>query len=162
MPKSACVREEEEEDTVPVGRWSPCSSSRRRPTRALLVHVAQEQSPQRVAAGQWALPYGKCRLWAGCSTHRSNATLAETDGSTHYENGVASSPLRWENYTSFNLDTIAMRWSLPPDSTSNDGLGGGITYAVHAHFCDPAPCPSSPNETGSRTCSSPVRIWTAP
>ena len=41
----------------------------------------------------------------------------------------------WVNADSWPLDTVAIRWSLPPQATSDDGLGGGITFALHREFC---------------------------
>lgn len=56
--------------------------------------------------------------------------------STNYENGIESNPIAWADPSSFDLDTVAMRWSLPPSSTSDEALGGGITFAVRHDFCD--------------------------
>jgi len=43
--------------------------------------------------------------------------------------------LEWTSRSAFSLDEIAMRWSLPPDAYSTDGLGGGISWALHRDFC---------------------------
>ena len=45
-----------------------------------------------------------------------------------YENG-ANTP--WSGPDAFKLDTVAMRWSLPPRVHSDEGLGGGISFALH-------------------------------
>jgi hypothetical protein len=37
--------------------------------------------------------------------------------------------------SSFDLDEVALRWSLPPDAYSDDGMGGGITFAFHRDLC---------------------------
>jgi len=55
---------------------------------------------------------------------------------TNYENGIESNPIAWADPSSFDLDSVAMRWSLPPSSTSDEALGGGITFAVRHDFCD--------------------------
>ena len=49
-----------------------------------------------------------------------------------YENG-ANTP--WSGPDAFKLDTVAMRWSLPPRVHSDEGLGGGISFALHKDFC---------------------------
>jgi hypothetical protein len=42
----------------------------------------------------------------------------------------------WEGPQSFSLDHVPVRWSLPQETDSNEGLGGGITFALHRSFCE--------------------------
>ena len=49
-----------------------------------------------------------------------------------YENS-ARTP--WTGPSSFNLDMVSIRWSLPPNTYSDTALGGGITFALHRDFC---------------------------
>jgi hypothetical protein len=41
----------------------------------------------------------------------------------------------WQDASSFNLEEVTMRWSFPPSAYEDEGLGGGITFALHRSFC---------------------------
>ncbi len=43
----------------------------------------------------------------------------------------------WLSPDSFDLRQAVWLWSSPPETSSTDALGGGITYAIHPQFCDP-------------------------
>ena len=60
----------------------------------------------------------------------------DTTGSTvQYPAYQEGSLTAWTGPSSFRLDTVAMRWSLPSESTSDEALGGGITFALHKDLC---------------------------
>lgn len=46
------------------------------------------------------------------------------------------SNVEWSSSDSFPLDYEIWRWGSPPFSNSSDGLGHGISWAVHPRFCD--------------------------
>jgi len=41
----------------------------------------------------------------------------------------------WTGPNSFNLERVSLRWSLPPNAYSNEGLASGISFALHRDFC---------------------------
>lgn len=50
---------------------------------------------------------------------------------------AAARPARaWVLYATSEDDTLIYRWDSPAESTSNGGLGGGLTWAVQDSFCD--------------------------
>ena len=54
---------------------------------------------------------------------------------TWYEPLARDDTRPWRDPTSWHLDTVAIRWSQPPDRQSDEGLGNGITFALHKDFC---------------------------
>ena len=50
-----------------------------------------------------------------------------------YEDGLSN--LAWRDPSSFHLDNVALRWSFPPNALSAEGLGSGISFALHKDFC---------------------------
>ena len=49
-----------------------------------------------------------------------------------YEN---AQHIPWTGPSSFNLEIVSVRWSLPPDAYSDVALSSGISYALHRDFC---------------------------
>ena len=60
-----------------------------------------------------------------------------------YEDGFGKG---WTDPSSFSLDKISLRWSLPLDSRSTEGLASGISYALHKKLC-PRLLPLFPEST---------------
>ena len=54
---------------------------------------------------------------------------------TWYEPLARQDTRPWHGPTSWHLDTVAIRWSQPPDPQSDEALGNGITFALHKDFC---------------------------
>lgn len=44
--------------------------------------------------------------------------------------------IMWSGPDSFDLYQSVFLWGMPVDPLSQDGLGGGITWALHPRFCD--------------------------
>ena len=43
--------------------------------------------------------------------------------------------VEWDSPESFDLYQSVFLWGSPADALSQDGLGGGITWALHPRFC---------------------------
>ena len=54
-------------------------------------------------------------------------------GTKVYEDGYANA---WAGPLSFNLDRAALRWGLPQSAFDDEGLASGISFAIHADFCN--------------------------
>ena len=44
--------------------------------------------------------------------------------------------IEWSGPESFDLYETVFLWSMPANALSQDGLGGGITWALHPRFCE--------------------------
>lgn len=98
-------------------RSAPCSSGRagRGALLCVLLGLAAPAAP-------WVLYSPIKRLLPPPRTYEDGFGVAWTPG-------VTGAP------PPFDLGSVAYRWSLPPSSTSDDGLGSGISWALHRDFC---------------------------
>ena len=73
--------------------------------------------PNRVSVAAWVLysPYD-----------------AAMRGEGYFLHGVGAP---WSGPSAFDLAVPVFRWSLPPFANASDGLGRGITWAMHPDFC---------------------------
>lgn len=58
---------------------------------------------------------------------------AAFDGEGYFLNGAG---VRWTSPDSFDLSKPVFRWTRDADAFGGEGLGGGITWAMHPDFCD--------------------------
>ena len=59
------------------------------------------------------------------------------DGTTWTEPYISrTGNAQWAGPASFDLYQSVFLWGTPADALSQDGLGGGITWALHPSFCE--------------------------
>ena len=60
---------------------------------------------------------------------------SETGIASGYRSAWHDQAQIWEGPHSFDLSQVVFLWSMPSSPISQDGLGGGITWAMHPNFC---------------------------